>query len=67
MSKKLLTKLLAFTMSAGLVLQPVAAYAVEPSDEDLKVSMATEEDAAEEATETLEEMKLPQKHCQKPN
>lgn len=30
MSKKLLTKLLAIVMSVGLLIQPVAAFAVEP-------------------------------------
>lgn len=35
MSKKLLTKLLAFVMSAGLVMQPLAVYAAESDDADL--------------------------------
>ena len=35
MSKKLLTKLLAFVMSAGLIMQPVVAFAEEAGDENV--------------------------------
>ena len=55
MSKKILTKLLAFTMCAGLVLQPVSAFAAEMGDEDLTEPVATEEELPEETREEVEE------------
>ena len=51
MSKKLLTKVLAFVLSAGLALQPVAAFAAESGDGNL-TEPAVVEEALEDAEET---------------
>ena len=45
MNKKLLTKLLAAVLSAGLFLQPVAAFAADSGDGDLTAPAAVEEEA----------------------
>lgn len=58
MSKKLLTKLLAFTMSAGLVLQPVAAFAAEPSEGDLTETVVAEEEQTEPEAAEIEGEKV---------
>ena len=48
MRKKFLTKLLAFVMSAGLILQPVTTFAVEPGEDDLTDPVVEEVEEVEE-------------------
>ncbi|WP_026517695.1 N-acetylmuramoyl-L-alanine amidase family protein [Butyrivibrio sp. MC2021] len=53
MSKKFLTRLLSFILGAGLVLQPVAAYAAEPAEGEEEEQITLEE--AVDDAEILEE------------